>query len=139
MKRVSVVLLLGLLTSCAGNSRQQALTTALTTLNAMRDALVAFDEPHQAQIVAAAKSLEDGKAKLAAYRANRDHVAAALLTAYSALALAAADSSGDRLKLAFEALLQVQQMVQCLTGSTSCALDPSATLPVEVPDAGGTP
>lgn len=104
-----------LFASCTGASRTRTLSVALESLNAMRDALVAYDAQHQERIVDSATNLEDGKRRLAEYRTRRERVTAALLTAYSALAVAASDTSGDRMQAAISAVVQVHSLIQAMT------------------------
>jgi hypothetical protein len=74
---------------CGASARQKTLATTLVALDGASSTLVAYDQQHQAAIVAGATSLEDGKAKLAAWRADRTKIVDALAAAYRALALAA--------------------------------------------------
>lgn len=73
---------------CGPSTRQKTLSTTLVSVNALRAGFLEFDERHQHTIVESAKSLEDGKAKLAVYRENREPVILAFETAYRMLALA---------------------------------------------------
>ncbi len=93
---ILLVLAVALAAACGprsdGPATDQArlgLQTALTATNAARDAFVAWDKDHQERIVAEATSLDDGKAKLAAYRMRRADVSASFVLAYSAIAGAA--------------------------------------------------
>jgi hypothetical protein len=121
-RTIPVLIVLAALTACGPRSDGPAidqtrlgLQTALTATNAARDAFVAWDKDHQARIVEEATSLDDGKAKLAAYRMQRADVSATFVLAYSAIAgaataLALADTERDTAQLvtmAREALVAV--------------------------------
>lgn len=93
-RNVIVLVFLALLASCA-TSKRAAIDTGFTALNSLRDGFVAWDKEHQAQIVDKATSLEDGKAKLAAYREARVKVSNAFIAAYNSFSLAAIDVDND--------------------------------------------
>lgn len=82
---------------CGGNSRQQTLRTSLVAVNAARDGLVTWDEDHQSQIIAAATSKEEARAKLDTYRADRVKLVNAFEAVYRAIAVAAV--AGDKASL----------------------------------------
>jgi len=79
--------------ACGGDSKQKALKTSLSALNAARDGFIAWDKNHQDKIVAGATSLDDGKVKLDRYRKTREPVLQGFTVAYSALAAAALSPS----------------------------------------------
>lgn len=73
-------------TGCGPNSRQRAAASTLHALDATADTFATWDAEHQAAIVHAATSQEDGHAKLEAYRADRRAVELAFVAAYRAVA-----------------------------------------------------
>lgn len=103
---------------CGASQREKTLKAAFITVNATRDGFTTFDKDHQQQIVDAAKSLEEGKAALAAYRVERDKMLAVFDDVYRALtaavvtedtgSLTAAQKVVDRLKQAYDDLKKVK-------------------------------
>jgi hypothetical protein len=92
--QIPIVALLLLLGACAQGC---APTTRASTINATKaayevsaSALTSYSTEHQETIVDQATSAEDGKAKLAAFRAKRDQARKALAIASAAIAVAAA-------------------------------------------------
>lgn len=94
MRKPATALLLLFLLACGASARERTVATALTTTNAARDSFVAFDAAYQQKIVATATSLEDGRAKLDAYRAKRDPLIQAFATVYRLVATAALSTDG---------------------------------------------
>ena len=92
---------------CGPSAGEKAVQTGLAALNAARDEFVKVDKDQQEKIVAAATSLEDGRARLAAYREQRAVVLMFFVTAYNALAEAATDPSQTKLATASQALVDV--------------------------------
>lgn len=88
-RSVLLVLLLGWLVACGASQRESTIKAALVTVDAAREAWLAYDHHAQMEIVARATSLEDGRAKLAAYRANQGKIETAFEVAYRAVAAAA--------------------------------------------------
>jgi hypothetical protein len=93
LKRFIITILL-LCAACAA-SKDVVLSKTFAGLNAARDAFVTWDERHQAEIVDAAKSLEEGKAALTSYRAKRTKVKVAFEVAYGAFAVASISGTAD--------------------------------------------
>ena len=125
-----------LLSACPGpDSKQKALQTSLTALNAARDGFLAWDKNHQQKIVDEATSMEQGKAALAAYRSKREPVVQGFVVAYSALAVAALERSAAMILEAALAAKEVYSLVKMLTGHNS---QPPAddTPPVTAPEDG---
>lgn len=93
---LALSLVLGLVVACgAGRAEivktaQGTTETALGALDALGRSFATWDEQHQQDIVDAAPSREDGAAKLAAYRAKRQKVTAALSAAYASIGAVAA-------------------------------------------------
>lgn len=77
-------------------SRDVVLTKSLAGVNAAREAFVAFDKAHQDGIVADSKTFEGGRLALDAYREQRNKVTIALVAAYGAIAVAAADVTDSK-------------------------------------------
>lgn len=89
LKLSAIVALCALPMGCTNTQRQSTLKAALITADVSRDAFVAYDASAQTTIVNESKSLEDGKAKLAAYRAAREKVVVVFSSTYHAIASAA--------------------------------------------------
>lgn len=89
IRRPALLLLVVLLAACGASARTKALQTQLLAVNVARDTLVAVSEKRQAQLVESAVSVDDGKAKLAAFRKAREPVVEAFEKAYRAIAAAA--------------------------------------------------
>jgi hypothetical protein len=107
-----VVLFCALATGCAPSQRESTLRAALVTVNASRDAFTVYDATKQAQIVAAAVSAEDGRARLEAYRASRVKLETAIGAAYRAIAIASSlndDASLEGVRVAVNQLLDAVQ------------------------------
>lgn len=88
-RAAALLALAALLVACGG--RQAAVARTVRGLDAARAAFVAWDGRHQLELVAAATSPDDGRARLTAYRARRAPVVDAFALAYRAAALAALD------------------------------------------------
>lgn len=117
--RLAVLFALLAISSCVGQStRVSTLSAALVTVDASREAFLAYDKSEQEEIVAKATSLEDGKAKIAAYRGKRTTVEKAFVVAYNAIAVASTLSDDQSLASAKAALAQVVLVVGVLTGGT---------------------
>ena len=110
-------LLFVLATACSSpDSRQKALKTSLTALNAARDGFVSWDKAHQQQIVADAETYEAGKKALEAYRHKRESIVYGFSAAYSALAAAALDNTITALVSAAQAAHDLYGLIKSLTG-----------------------
>lgn len=108
----AAVLLLGSMagSGCGASQRETTIRAALITADVARDGFVSYDAAKQSAIVNAATSLDDGRAKLAAYRDARAKVADAFTTAYRAIAAAAAVNDAISLsgiKIAIDQMLAV--------------------------------
>lgn len=105
----AALLLVSLSTSsgCAASQRESTIKAAMVTVDTARDGFIAYDAAEQSAIVSKATSLEDGKAKLAAYRAERAKVADLFTVAYRAIAAATLndDPSVAGLKAALDHVL----------------------------------
>lgn len=74
-----------MMSACAPNTRNATIAVALTTMNGTRDTFEAYDEAHQAELVADATSTWQGSDALAAYRSKRAAFVKALGVAYAAI------------------------------------------------------
>lgn len=74
------------MTGCGASQQQTTLTAALATTDAARAAFLAYDAKHQADIVAAAKTKDDGAAALAVWRKEQDMARIIIDSAYRAIA-----------------------------------------------------
>lgn len=116
---IAGILGLGVATGgCSATTRQDTIKAALITTDAARDGLLAYDVAHQHEIVSAATSLEDGKAKLASYRATRDRLVAGMDAAYRALVVAALANDKVSLENAQAAVAQIWAAVQSVITAT---------------------
>lgn len=104
---------------CAAQTRESTIKAALVTVDASKEAYVTYDAHAQDQIVARATSLDDGKAKLAEYRAKRERVVKALTVAYQAIATAAQLNDDHSLAAVAAAIGEVIATVKSLTGGAS--------------------
>lgn len=110
------------LAGCAASARETTIKTSLIAVQAADGAFVAYDKTHQEEIVAHATSLEDGKAKLAAYRAKQDTVRKAFVVAYTAIGVAATVNDDHSLAGMQLALQQVLTAVAALTSGAVAEL-----------------
>jgi hypothetical protein len=108
--------LLLLAVACGPNAKQKALKTTLAGVNAARDGFVAWDYAHQQGIVDDATSLEDGKAKLKAYREKREKAVISFEIAYRALAVAALDLTAANVGEALRAAGDLFDLTRQLMG-----------------------
>lgn len=90
-----LLVVVAFVSACA--SHQAELRIALTTINAASDGFVAWDDQHQADVVAHAVSLDQGKADLASYRKKREPVIRIFAVAYKATATAALEPTTENL------------------------------------------
>lgn len=84
-----LLVLLVVLGACGASSRTKALQANLFALNVARDTLLEVSRTREGQIVADAKTKEDGRAELDAWRARVDPVVEALAKGYRVIAAAA--------------------------------------------------
>lgn len=114
------VLLLGGLVAlqpgCAASQRESTIKAAMVTVDASRSAYLTYDQHAQADIVAKATSLDDGKAKLEAYRMNREKLVKALTVAYQAIATAAQLNDEPSIAGMQKAIGDVLAIAHTLTG-----------------------
>jgi hypothetical protein len=89
MRPVTTLLLALVLFACGASARERAISTALVATNATRDGFIAFDARHQQQLVDSATSLEEGRARIDAYRRQREPIVQGFATVYRAIAMAA--------------------------------------------------
>jgi hypothetical protein len=101
---------------CAANSRESAIRATLVGVEASDKAFIAYDQAQQADIVAKATSLEDGKAKLAAYRVRQATVQKLFVAAYTAIGVAARLEDDHSVTAMRDALAAVVDAVAALTG-----------------------
>lgn len=103
-------------TGCAASTRESTIKTAMVAVEATDRAFVAYDAMKLADIVVESTSLEDGQAKLANYRKTQSNIKKALVTAYSAIGVAAALNDDHSLSSMEAAIKSVITAVQVLTG-----------------------
>lgn len=113
-----LLILFILLAACTKVARQDTISAALLATNAARDGFVQYDDVAQARIVAGATSLEEGKAKLVAYREERAKVLALFPVAYYAIAAAAQANDDPSLNRMKESLKLLLDAVLPLLGAT---------------------
>lgn len=95
--------------ACSAGTREKTISTTLTAITAADHALVAFDGPHQLDIVSHAPDKATGESELAAYRDNRDKVRDGLIAAYRAVAVAATVDNDQSLAAMLQAVAIVEQ------------------------------
>lgn len=83
------LMLIQLIGGCGPSTRDKAMSTTLLAVNSARDGFIEWDRHHQNALADSATSIEDGMAKLEAYRAKREVVLSAFEVAYRALAVVA--------------------------------------------------
>lgn len=92
MKRVAIsinlIIVALLVAGCGPSTRERVLHTTFVSLNAAADGFVLYDRVQQHAINQLAMSLQEGRDKLADYRARRHVVMQAFQAAYRALAAA---------------------------------------------------
>lgn len=92
MKRAAFVVVLLVACACGGKTVSRATETlrlAHGATNAAQAAFVEWDSAHQESLVGRAKTAEDARAAVDAYRRKRAHVMRSFAVAYSAIAAAA--------------------------------------------------
>jgi len=94
LKLPVLVALCALFVACTHSARQDTITSAFIATNAARDAYVQYDAAQQDKIVKEATSLDDGKAKLAAYREKRTKYLALFPVVYTSIKVAS-DANDD--------------------------------------------
>lgn len=107
----AVILAALVIAGCASSQRESTIKAALVSVDATRDAFVVHDQTKQAAIVAQATSLEQGRAELAAYRADRAKVDTAFSLAYRAIAVALTLNDEPSLAGVKAALQQVAEAI----------------------------
>lgn len=75
------------LVACGASQQETTLKAALVTADTGRAAFLAYDARHQADIVAAAKTKEDGKLALEVWRKEQSMAVQIIGTAYRAIAV----------------------------------------------------
>jgi hypothetical protein len=116
-----VLLIAFVIAACGGNvGRQQTLLATLITVDATKDAFVAFDRAHQDAIVDAATSKDEAKAKVAEWRKTQQRIASLFEAAYDALhaaVVASDDQSLASMEKAVAAALQAVADAKKAAGS----------------------
>lgn len=110
----ALLLIATLAFACGPSSRQTAINTTLSTLNAANNTFVQFDKVHQKAIVDAAPSKAAGEQKLADYRATQLKIVEAFATAYRAVAVAQQLNDDQSIQSMAQAALIVAQELQTL-------------------------
>ena len=107
---------------CGPSAREKTLSTTLLGVNGARDGFLAWEDKHENAIIDACNlptcTLEQGEAKLAAYRAKAVVVVEAFEVAYRAIALAALDKNAS-LPEVINAAVKLYAAVEALQSSTS--------------------
>ena len=86
---VLAVFAIVVMVACGAAARQRTITTALVTVDTAEASFIAFDGPHQLDIVAQALNRDDATEKLALYRKGRARFNLAMKAAYAAIRTAA--------------------------------------------------
>lgn len=118
---LAVLLLGGIVATqsgCAASTRESTIKAALVTVEASRAAYLTYDQHAQADIVAKATSLDDGKAKLETYRAGREKLVEAMVVAYQAIATAAQLNDDPSIAGMQKAIGDVLGLINVLTGGS---------------------
>jgi len=105
---LAIILAPLLLSGCGASQREKVLRTTFVSINTARDGFKTYDADHQAAIVAAAKTKDEGTTALAEYRKHGEPVLLLFEGAYHALAAAIlADDAKS-----FASLLDVWKQLQ---------------------------
>ena len=129
---IGMLLVLALTAGACGGaaSKQKALDASLQTLNATRDALVAWSDVQQKHIVDAgpenssAEVVAAVQSKLESHRLRRDKAVRALLIAYSALTVAALDLKAESIAVAAgEAMAVYTAVKELLKGDADVVVE----------------
>jgi len=96
------------------SARERVLRTTFSSINAARDGFVVYDAQRQQQIVADAKTLEEGKAAFVVYRQSREHVLVLFEGVYHALATALLANDAKSLSVILDAAVQLQKTLDDL-------------------------
>ena len=107
LSRFTVALVLAACVACGASQRQTTIKAALVTVDASRDAFLAYDAKAQIEIVADGKTLEAVKQRLDAYRADRIRIVVVFDAAYHAIAAAAVAADAPSLAGMQAALAQL--------------------------------
>lgn len=105
-----------ILVACGAHARDTAIATSLTSLNAARDGVLAYDQARQDAIVAAAPSEAAGVSALDTYKKRRAVLTAKLEAAYLALSAAALLNDDRSLTTAITAVSAVRTAWEDLHG-----------------------
>jgi hypothetical protein len=95
--------------SSAASKRETTIKATLTTIDGLSAGLVAYDGPHQLDIVGHAANREDALTQLSDYRKKRDKAEEVVIAAYKAVAAAATLDDDKSLSAMLAAALLVQQ------------------------------
>jgi len=79
-----------MLVACGSTAREKTIHAALVSTKAAHAGFKAFDDRHQAEIIATTPNAVDVPAALAAWRVRRDKVSAIFIDVYEAIAVTAA-------------------------------------------------
>lgn len=107
-----------ILVACGASAREKTLKTTFDAVTVAEKGFVAWDAERQDEIVEHATSLDDGQAKLAAYRKNREPLAGAFITAYRSIATAMYFNNEETLKGVLLAWSMLQDELKRVTGRT---------------------
>jgi cell fate (sporulation/competence/biofilm development) regulator YlbF (YheA/YmcA/DUF963 family) len=111
---IGVLLVLLALVGCGMSQREKAIRTTFAAVNVAREGFVVFDAKRQQQIVAEAKSLDEGKAALATYRQDRERVFALFEGVYHALAAAVLASDSKSMANMLDVATELGQAIKDL-------------------------
>lgn len=109
-----VAAILAPLSGCGASARERMIRTTFVTVNSARDGFTTFDAQHQQQIIDDAKTLDEGKAALAAYRHSRETVLALFESAYHVLAAAVLADDPKSLAILLEVADHLKQALDDL-------------------------
>lgn len=108
--RTAILLALAVaLAACGASARETTIRATLTSLDAAQVGFLAYDQQHQAYIVAHAADEATGAAQLADYRHKREPVEKAFIAGYQAVATAALVNDDHSLAGLLAAAVQVKE------------------------------
>ncbi|MGH7179222.1 MAG: hypothetical protein ACREJC_17730 [Tepidisphaeraceae bacterium] len=109
-----VVMMLAVFAACGPSARERAIRATFITTNAARDGFNEYGKQRQDQIIEQATSLEDGKARLAAFRDRREKINKVFEDVYRAIVAATLANDTGSLDAALKATERLKDAIDDL-------------------------
>ena len=113
---INLLLVLCVLATCGASQREKTIKTTLAAVNDARDMFIVLDSKIQNAIADSAKSVEDGIARLDAYKKKREAGVAVFEAAYRSIAIAATANDEKSVVMMLSTIAQVKQLIETLKG-----------------------